>query len=260
MPNKVVSLWKSKFFKLALLILLFIAAALIIMAMWLGQEAGQFVIRVQSGDVQKTIAVTLDLNEENPPHSLVADPMTDMNDYSPKYFLKEDYQDLREICHDPGWSEKDHNSLYIYTFYIKNTSKSGGVGVNVKLTYSNVTKYCDEIVRVLTYYESYNVSDPHLYQKADSLERAQTLDKYKNATAIEYPSYIITPAAFSQTGSSGGTVFDNQSINIGYGDGMNYVKYSVLLWLEGDDPDSDFYGAELYSGTIKFDMLITVVM
>ncbi|RIA64766.1 hypothetical protein EI71_01918 [Anaeroplasma bactoclasticum] len=265
MPNKLVSLWKSKFFKLALLILLFIAAALIIMAMWLGQEAGQFVIRVQSGDVQKTIAVTLDLDEKNPPASLVADPMTDMNDYSPRYFLKEDYQDLREICHNPGWSQKDNNSLYVYTFYIKNTSKSGGVGVNVQLTYSNVTNYCDEIIRVLTYYESYNVSDPRLYQKPDSIERAATLDKYKGQNLedikIEYPSYIITPASFRDSSkSSGGTVFDNQSINIGFGQGMNYVKYSVLLWLEGDDPDSDYFGAALFNGTIKFEMLIKVVM
>lgn len=261
MPKKLVSLWKSNFFKMALLILLFIAAALIIMAMMLGQEAGQFVIRVQSGDVQKSIGVTLDLDEENPSASLVADPMTNMNDYSPRYFLEEDYQTLREICKPTGFNPIDNNSLYVYTFYIKNTSQSGGVGVNVQLTYSNVTNYSDEIIRVLTYYESYNVSDPHLYQKPDSLERAHALDKYKDVTSIEYPSYIITPASFANSSNpSGGTVFDDQQINIGYGQGMNYVKYSILLWLEGDDPDSEYYGEALYNGTIKFEMLIKVLM
>ncbi|MDY5983736.1 MAG: hypothetical protein SPJ17_08555 [Anaeroplasma sp.] len=261
MPKKLVSLWKSNFFKMALLILLFVAAALIIMAMWLGQEAGQFVIRVQSGDVQKSIGVTLDLDEENPSASLVADPMTNMNDYSPRYFLEEDYQTLREICKPTGFNPIDNNSLYVYTFYIKNTSQSGGVGVNVQLTYSNVTNYSDEIIRVLTYYESYNVSDPHLYQKPDSLERAHALDKYKDVTSIEYPSYIITPASFANSSNpSGGTVFDDQQINIGYGQGMNYVKYSILLWLEGDDPDSEYYGEALYNGTIKFEMLIKVLM
>ena len=261
MPKKLVSLWKSNFFKMALLILLFVAAALIIMAMWLGQEAGQFVIRVQNGDVQKSIGVTLDLYEEKPPASLVADPMKDMNDYSPRYFLEEDYQTLREICRPTGSNPKDNNSLYVYTFYIKNTSQSGGVGVNVQLTYSNVTNYCDEIIRVLTYYESYNVSDPHLYQKPDSLERAHTMEKYKDVTSIEYPSYIITPASFADSSnSSSGTVFDDQQINIGYGAGQDYVKYSVLLWLEGDDPDSEYFGEALYNGTIKFEMLIKVLM
>ena len=157
----------------------------------------------------------------------------------------------------------------IYTFYIINTSVSGGVGVNVTLKYSNVTRYLDEIVRVLTYYETYNVSDPQVYQKPDSLERAQKVsdELHKNdavkpvITSIDYPRYILTPNPFvDSANNSQGTVFNNQQINIGYGDGMDYVKYSVMFWLEGDDPDSTYFGNELFSGTIKFDMTIAVSM
>ena len=270
MPNKIVSLWRSKFFKMALLILLFVAAALIIMAMLLGQQAGQFVIRAQSGDISKSIAVTTELNnKETYQPSLTVDGMEEMNDYSPEYFLQADYQTLRTLSSKPGKTNYDNNSLYIYTFYIINTSKSGGVGVNVTLNYSNVTKHLDEIVRILTYYETYNVSDPQVYQKPDSLERAQHIsdELHKDdaekpvITSIDYPRYILTPNPFvDSANTSQGTVFNNQQINIGYGDGMDYVKYTIMFWLEGDDPDSTFWGTELFSGTIKFDMTIAVSM
>lgn len=259
MPNKIVSLWKSKYFKMALLVLLGVAAALIIMAMWLGNQAGQFVIRVQSGNVQKSIAVTTEKDKkETYQPSIVAPSMDSMTDYSPKYFLQEDFMTLRQITSNPTVNPEDvdydNHSLYVYTFYIINTSSSGGVGINVSLTYSSVSNHMDEIVRVLSYYESYNNKKPLLYQKQDSLERA-------GVDRIEYPHYIISPTPFAEAiDNSSGTVFNNQSINIGYGDGMNYVKYSILFWLEGDDPDSEYYQEQLLSGTIKFDMTITVSM
>lgn len=268
MPNKIVSLWRSKFFKMALLVLLFIAAALIMMAMYLGQQAGQFVIRVQSGNVEKSIALTTDLSQQKGEPSLVAPNMDQMNDYSPKYFLEADYQTLRTLCQPnpnpdpekPGFTNHDNNSLYIYTFYILNKSVSGGVGVNVELTYSSVTHNLDEIIRVLTYYETYNVSDPNVYQKPDNLERAQKTERFKDKDRIDYDAYILTPTPFAETNNGRGVVFNNQSINIGYGSGQDYVKYTVMFWLEGDDPDSDFYGIDLFNGTIKFDMKITVSM
>lgn len=274
MPSKIVSLWKSKIFKLALLFLLFIAAALIIMAMWLGQEAGQFVIRVQSGNVEKSIALntqlvkSTDSDHYEGQKSLVANGMDNMMDYSPKYFLQADYETLRKLSQPHpetnGRTNHDQNSLYIYTFYVINTSQSGGVGVNVSLNYSSVTHNIDEIVRVLTYYETYNISDPNVYQKQDNLEKIKagerTKEKYKDATSIDYDAYILTPSPFQVTNNGNGTVFNDQTINIGYGEGQDYVKYTIMFWLEGDDPDSDYYGNDLLSGTIKFDMTIKVSM
>ncbi len=281
MPNKIVSLWRSKFFKMALLVLLFIAAALIMMAMYLGQQAGQFVIRVQSGNVEKSIALNTDLVKSKDDSkrwggekSLVAPGMENMMDYSPKYFLEADYETLRNLSqanpnpteepYVPGFTNHDHDSLYIYTFYIINTSQSGGVGVNVTLNYSSVTHNLDEIVRVLTYYETYNISDPKVYQKPDNIEKIKsgerTKEKYKDITSIDYDAYILTPAPFAETKGGYGTIFNDQTINIGYGEGQDYVKYTVMFWLEGDDPDSDYYGNELFEGTIKFEMTIKVSM
>jgi hypothetical protein len=80
-------------------------------------------------------------------------------------------------------------------------------------------------------------------------------------TTIDYPRYSLTPNPFTDSENNfDDTVFNNQQINIGYGDGMDYVKYTIMFWLEGDDPDSTFWGDELFSGTIKFDMTIAVSM
>lgn len=261
---KVVSLFKSKLFKVGILFLLFMAAAIIIIAMLLGKEAGSFVVRVQSGDLDRSIAVSENKDDENPGATLSTPGLSNMGDYSPRYFLQGDYQKLRELAEPTGFTNYDNDSLYIYTFYILNTSKSGGVGVNVKLNYSNVSNHLDEVIRVLTFYQTYNVSDPQVYQKEDNLTKLQT--KKPELTSIEYEHYILQPNNFSSPEK--GVVFDDQTINIPPRGDDGYVKYTVMFWIEGDDPDSEYYSKnengmytnELYNGTIKFELVVTVKM
>ena len=38
------------------------------------------------------------------------------------------------------------------------------------------------------------------------------------------------------------------------------MKFTVLFWLEGEDPDEDYYGDDIYSGTIKFGLTLSVDM
>lgn len=262
MPKKVVSLFRSNVFKIGLAVALFVAAVLIVLAMLLGNEAGQFVIRVQSGAADKSIAVCADedyTNKEHQSSTLIVDGIDGMLDYSPAYFLEAGYTKLNEYTNVLGAQNID-NSLYIYTFYIVNTSGAGNsVGVNISLTYSNVTNHTDEIVRILTYYQSYNVSDPRVYQKADNLE------KLGLSEPPVYNRYILQPVNFADSSNvNQGVVFNDQSVHIGANAGENYVKYSIFFWIEGDDPDSQFYatdqGNALYGGTIKFKLDITVDM
>ena len=260
---RIVSLFRSRSFKIALAFILFVAATLIILAMMLGNEAGQFVIRVQSGTADKSIAISDSddyLNKDNQKSTLVVSGIDNMYDYSPGYFLQSGYQKLNEYSNKLGVTVVD-GSLYVYTFYIVNTSAAGSaVGVNVSLSYSDVTNHCDEIVRVLTYYQSYNVQDPKVYQKPDDLT------KLGLAEAPFYDEYILKPIAFqNSTSTTGGVVFDNQAIHIGAGSGQNFVKYSIFFWLEGNDPDSEYYqhdgnANDLFGGTIKFKLDIIVDM
>ncbi len=262
MPKKIVSLFRSNIFKIGLAVALFVAAVLIVLAMLLGNEAGQFVIRVQSGAADKSIAVCdkEDFeNQENQSSTLVVSGIDGMLDYSPAYFLEAGYTKLNEYTNTLGVQNID-DSLYIYTFYIVNTSGAGNsVGVNISLSYSNVTNHTDEIVRILTYYQSYNVSDPRVYQKPDNLEKLGLSEPYT------YNRYILQPNAFQDSSNDNqGIVFNDQSVHIGANKGENFVKYSIFFWIEGDDPDSSYYatenGNDLYGGTIKFKLDITVDM
>ncbi|MCR5232073.1 MAG: hypothetical protein K6B64_05440 [Acholeplasmatales bacterium] len=263
MPHRIVSLFRSKSFKIALAIILFIAAVLIILAMNLGNQAGQFVIRVQSGAADKSIMISESEDFENPDNQMSSKTVSGIDgmlDYSPSYFLQEGYTKLNEYTNKLGVQQID-NSLYVYTFYIVNTSGAGNsVGVNISLSYSNVTNHTDEIVRVLTYYQSYNVSDPRVYQKADDLTKLGLSEPYL------YTKYILPPYTFADSSNpSQGVVFNDQSVHIGANSGENFVKYSIFFWVEGDDPDSNYYetpdgGNQLYGGTIKFRLDITVDM
>lgn len=263
MPNRIVSLFKSRSFKIALAIILFIAAVLIILAMMLGNEAGQFVIRVQSGAADKSIMLSESEDFENPENQMSSKTVPgidNMLDYSPSYFLEAGYTKLNEYANTLGVQQVD-GSLYVYTFYIVNTSGAGNsVGVKISLSYSNVTNHTDEIVRVLTYYQSYNVSDPRVYQKADDLEKLGLSEPYT------YTKYILQPTTFQDSSNpTQGVVFNDQSVHIGANHGENYVKYSIFFWVEGDDPDSNYYetpdgGNALYGGTIKFRLDIAVDM
>lgn len=268
MPSRVVSLFKSRSFKIALAIILFIAAVLIILAMMLGNEAGQFVIRVQSGAADKSIALSDSedfSNNENQKSTLIVDGVNGMGDYSPRFFLETGYQTLNEYTKNVGVPNKEELNdkdpralglLYVYTFYIVNTSKSGSsVGVNIALSYSNVTNHTDEVIRVLTYYQSSSVSDPRVYQKVDDEEKLGLSEPYV------YRDYILQPYMFADSSRADqGVVFNDQSVHIGSKEGENYIKYSVFFWIEGDDPDSEYYDTQLYAGTIKFRLDISVDM
>lgn len=268
MPHRIVSLFRSKSFKIALAIILLIAAVLIILAMMLGNEAGQFVIRVQSGAADKSIALSDSedySNKENQKSTLIVDGINGMGDYSPRFFLETGYETLNEYAKSVGSPDMETleisdprraGLLYVYTFYIVNTSRSGSsVGVNISLSYSNVTNHTDEVIRVLTYYQSYNVSDPRIYQKIDDQQKLGLSEPYI------YRDYILQPYMFADSNNpSQGVVFNDQSVHIGSKEGENYIKYSVFFWIEGDDPDSEYYDTQLYAGTIKFRLDVSVDM
>ncbi|MGM9970112.1 MAG: hypothetical protein ACI35S_06930 [Anaeroplasma sp.] len=246
--KRFVSLFKNNAFKVTLCICLFLSSTIIIVAMLLGNEAGSFVIRVQDGQYKRSIAITEDIEDTTSYASKLSTPgFTNFTDYSPKFFLQGGYETINEYTKNGGVyahkSEGGGISLYCYTFYIVNTSQDGSsVNVNVSMDYSNVTNYLDEIVRVMTYYTNDQGQEvANIYQKADT-------DK------VEYIHYnVVPPQAFSNNRQ----VYDDESIYVDY---QSYVKYSVVFWLEGDDPDSNKYGSLLYSGTIKFALNLEVAM
>ena len=263
-----VSLFKTPIAKIAILVALLFVSSVVIISVLLGNEAGSFVIQVKNGDPEASVSITevdmeqLELDGKVPENSdlasmLTPEGVTSFIDYNPERFLENEYQTLKEYASKPGivleGSEKTGYNLYCYTFYIVNTG-SGAININISMDYSKVTNYFDEVARVLTFCEK-------RYSGDDEVKIYQKQDKEPHT----YKGYTITPKAFAEEGNGKGVVYNDEALMLDAtttnADGTKkyaYLKYSVLFWLEGEDPDSEFYNEKLYNGTIRYSLNIDV--
>lgn len=243
-----VSIFKTSAFKIVLMLGLFLTSTVIILAIFLGQESGLFVVRVQNTDLEKTIALCEKIEDGVYYPKLVADGRSNMTDTSPEYFIENDYRTIKEYYNGervPVISDENGNSLYLYRFYVVNTG-TAGVGVTMSMDYNNVTNHLDDVIRVMTYYEISGTQHADVYQKPDEVSYDY---KHYDAEGLKLHTF-----------KSGSVVFDDQTITIDSQEGNNYCKVMLLVWIEGQDPDSDKYGKLLYNGTMNFSMSIKVTM
>ena len=169
-----------------------------------------------------------------------------MTDTSPRYFLDKDYQTIRQTFYSgEGEMSKDIETyeVYAYRFYLVNNGDSS-VGVDTTMKYSNVTKNVDNILRVMTYYEYNGNQVAHIYQKVD-----KELVDYKWYTVGNVELFSGDGEIFSHTG--------DDKIILDFAEDRNYLKYLVLIWLEGDDPDSS---NEMLGGSLSFNLEFKVSM
>lgn len=228
----IVSLFHNKVFKFGLLFALFVTAALIAIAMILGKESGYFTIRVQNGDALKSIALSLDPdNEKDYTTGLDAKAIDDFDQTSPAYLFANQFAKIGELHRERG--DISFDKTYGYSFYIVNTTSNfQDVTVRLKLTMTK-DDGLSKAIRVMTYYEESGVQNFRVYQMTDD-------------TATTYTAYSMIDARNARKYFNAGDslVFDtnsvgdnsNENIHIS-GKGANYIKYTILFWLEGDDPD-----------------------
>ena len=337
--NKFVSLFRNKWVKIALCFLLFLASAIIIIAMLLGQEAGTFVIQVQDGNLDKSISITLDNPNGVAPSlqsKLTAEGANNMSDYNPQYFLDNnkystltsisshmgrwlgdsaDYVDAQVtdeadfnehidkiyrkevVSYDSVGNELDYifvkvsedekynpnityyttlldlgvtgRSLYAYSFYVVNTSTDNtSVQFKATMTYSNVSHYCDEISRIMVFTQGTeeNSTKARIYYKPEDMSREYDENdtdfrSYEDSREYYlnhgYNDDLAPLTSFQSVGNQAGTVFNDDPYRIEAG---GYMKFTVLFWLEGEDPDEGYFGDNIYSGTIKFGLTLSVDM
>ena len=245
-----VTIFRSKAFMFTLMIGLFLTSFLIIVAMLLGNQSGNFVIQVENGDVNKSISITDDEEDRVYTNMLTVEGMSGMSNTTPRAFLggtkyQQQITTLKEISSTLGrqvvGSSGDRESgAFVYTFYIINT---GGTAVNVKLnmTFSNVTNELDNAIRVLTYNE--NDEELHIYQKPDD-QKPQGGSYQYYPTVLE--SFESNTSIYTEKMFISGTSIDGE---------LPKIKYTVIFWIEGQDPECD---ERLYNGTIKFGLDISV--
>lgn len=227
--KKFISLFNGKWFKLGLAFFLFLVAALIAIAMLLGKEAGYFSIRTQSGDALKSISLSLDYNNEKEYTSGIdAKAIEGFDQTSPTYLIENQFAGVRDL-HKNNVGALHLEKSYGYSFYIINTSSNNtSVGVDMKLTMTH-DDGLGKAIRVLTYCEYDGKEHFKVYQMKDDQQKTYSTYSYvygRNALVEFNPN----PA--------GGIIFDNERISISSKDkGNNWLKYTIIFWLEGDDPD-----------------------
>lgn len=136
---------------------------------------------------------------------------------------------------------KAHNSpagilniknTYGYSFYIVNTKTNyQDITVGLKLDIKNDTGLSDAI-RFMTYYEAGGAQNVKVYQKEDTDSNGNPIDyKYAAYDVVEQRNALVK---FSKNTS---TIFENEKLAISGTKGNNYLRYTVICWIEGDDPD-----------------------
>lgn len=242
-----VRLFKNKAFRFTVMVGLLLTSVLIIVAMLLGNESGNFVFQVQEGEIDKSISITEDVESGELTNRLIAEGQKNWVDTTVTHFLGDNYQaqytSLQNLTSKGGrnvlFDAEEQGYVYAYTFYIVNTGSSL-MELEIEMTMSNITKGMDNAIRVLTFNE--NETDVNIYQKADKEE-------------VTYPGYYLKrPTNFINSN----TVYVEDVFlqsNSGANNNKNYLKYSVLVWLEGYDPECT---NDIMGGTIKFAVNIRV--
>lgn len=202
---------------ISLAMVLFIGAALY-------KDTGSFTVGVNKVDIQKyglTLSETRDMAYSNSRlNASISERITNIS--------------IRDLPENLDMIDGEHNGAnYIaYTFYLQNVSldeDAGPISYEYELTISNVVKGLDEAVRV------------RLYKDGEYVDYAKTKS---NGTGPE-PD---TTEFYSL-----GVVTKQRVDNFKRGD---KAKFTVVIWLEGDDPDCV---DRVIDGLANFEMTFKVI-
>ncbi|MDE5566759.1 MAG: hypothetical protein K2H02_00305 [Anaeroplasmataceae bacterium] len=234
--KKFVSLFKKPGVLIGMLIATFLACAIVIIALFMGQEAGHFVIQVESGDVRKSVKLTESLEDKRPSSRLEAPSLSGMTNTTYDYF----YHKLSDYHNAEGLTIDEDLHIYAYSFYVINDSAES-VEVKSTLYLSNVTKNLDKGMRVMTLISKEGAADYQVngcYQAPDEVEPSE-------AYGSNYPAvteFVDKDRVFEERISS----FDPDT----------YIKYTVIFWIEGKDPDTT---DDLWNGSIRFTLKLSIL-
>ncbi len=236
-------MFKRLSFKITLLAAFFFTSVIIAVALLMGSQSGNFVVQVQSGDIETSIAITESLNDISTyGDKITTDGIGNISNNTALYFMNDGVEDLKEITANTGVN-KELVDLYCYTFYVANTGDSI-VNIEFEMNIAQVTKGLDKAIRVMSFNEK--TGKYTIYQAIDEPD-------------WEYPSYesIGQPKMFKDDR----IVYTEQDYLLPMSPGNlneegSYIKYSVFVWVEGWDPQCT---EDLYRSTIQFELTIKVI-
>lgn len=224
-----VSLFKKPMFLLTAFGITFFLSLAIVLALFLGQDAGNFVVQVEDGTVKKTVKITESIDDPVFRTRLEGSGYLNLSDTTYSMF-----DDKLDTFTSQGGDYIDEGAcVYAYTFYILNDNKEA-LDVEILLNYSNVTRNLDKAIRVMTI--SSHATRNNVYQVPDEVSTDY---------GALYP--MVTPFLSDEE------VYKEVVLGI---EPEEYVKYTVLFWLEGNDPDCI---DDILGGTVKFSLKISTI-
>ncbi len=215
---------RNRIFTLGVIITGMLSIAFAVITFY-GQNAGNFVMSVDTAARMRGIAISTDPTFEYSTGRLMSDPINDARDVTYAWLKIEEVQET-----DGNFVDMDHDYV-AYTFYVKNEGFET-VDLSYYIRITEVYNNLDGAIRIIIIDEDIMT----MYMKPDS-----TNDTH-------YPDYM--PAAEHFLTSN--TVMRKLIPNFKPGE---IRKYSVIVWLEGNDPDTT---DEILGGMIKMQMNFTI--
>lgn len=207
-----------------------VLAVLIAIISFYGQNVGNFVVSVDGTASKRGIALSRDSSFLNPTSRLLANPVTDAGD------MTYDWINWDEVINTDGNYEDPNHKYVAFTFYLMNVGEEA-INLNLNINIEEVTKSLDDVIAIglVT-----NLETKEIFMKKNT-GKWQGLDheipsEIKNATNFLDGKTIVTKPISS---------FKPEQV----------IKYSIVLWLEGYDPE---HNEKIEEGKIKLSMTFNV--
>ena len=135
--------------------------------------------------------------------------------------------------------EHSEENILAYTFYCKNVGNAVSA-LRYEMTFNNVTNHIDEAIRV------------RLYVDGEYTDYAKIRDTERTDADTGEPTFMEED--FCDETFLGAALVCRKIIKDV--EPQEYVRFTVVVWLEGDDPDCV---DSIINGKIKFDMTIEAI-
>lgn len=204
-----------------------------------GQNSGNFVMSVDEDAFKRGIAISDSSTFETMNRWLTADPVEDVRDTTLQHI------DLFEIINAEGAYKETRSNYLAYTFFLRNVG-SETTPVDYEVVITNQSKNIADAIRVMIIVDGQVAYDEQgiRYIECESKKMYQAPDKQD----IVYKDYLQDFTLFKTTDIiCSERIFDIRP--------EQTKKISVIMWLEGEDPECI---ETLASAKIKITMNLSI--
>lgn len=204
-----------------------------------GQNSGNFVMSVDEDAFKRGIAISDSSSFETMNRWLTADPVEDVRDTTLQHI------DLFEIINAEGAYKETRSNYLAYTFFLRNVG-SETTPVDYEVVITNQSKNIADAIRVMIIVDGQVAYDEQgiRYIECESKTMYQAPDKHD----IIYKDYLKEFTLFKSTDIiCSERIFDIRP--------EQTKKISVIMWLEGEDPECI---ETLASAKIKITMNLSI--